>query len=110
MLQNELITLGNVSKKPLAPAFWESFFDLNVDDVVASYDSPNRLDEQGFQTALALFHNAAAHVPAYKNFLKKHGVKHTLIKTREDFRQVQVINKKNYLRSYPLHELVCNSQ
>jgi phenylacetate-CoA ligase len=55
--------------------------------------------------ALALFHEAAKRVPAYKDFLGKHHINHKKIRTFKDFQLVPPVNKKNYLRHYPLHKL-----
>lgn len=60
------------------------------------------------QKALKLFHDAAKRVPAYKDFLKKHGVKHEKIKTFKDFQDVPLTSKTNYLREYPLEALCWN--
>jgi phenylacetate-coenzyme A ligase PaaK-like adenylate-forming protein len=63
---------------------------------------------QGEKSVLANFHFAAEKVPAYKDFLKKHGVKdHEKIKTIEEFKKyVPIIDKKNYLQTYPLDKMV----
>ena len=42
-----------------------------------------------------IFHEAAKRVPAYKDFLKKHKVNPSKIKTLHDFKQVPIIDKKN---------------
>ncbi len=61
---------------------------------------------EGRKRSLALFHNAAERVPAYKDFLKKHNIKdHTKIKIWDDFQSIPVVDKKNYLRQYPLEKL-----
>ena len=57
------------------------------------------------RNALSLFHKAAERVPAYKDFLKKHGIAHRSIKTFNDFQSVPHTNKDNYLREYPLAAL-----
>lgn len=64
--------------------------------------------KQGEKNVLTTFHEAAEKVPAYKDFLKKHEIKdHTKIKTVSDFQKyVPLIDKKNYLNSYPLKDLV----
>lgn len=63
--------------------------------------------ERGEKSALALFHSMAERVPAYKDFLAKHEIDHTNIKTIEDFQsQVPLIDKDNYLRAYP-REMLC---
>ena len=66
---------------------------------------PETIEKQGFQNALALFKEAALRVPAYKDFLKKNAINPDLIKTSEDFKQLPIIDKKNYLRAYPLQYL-----
>jgi len=63
-------------------------------------------EKEGRKRALALFHDAAQRVPAYKDFLKKNGIKdHNKIVTWEDFQRVPLTSKKNYLRQYPLEKL-----
>ncbi|MBI2444219.1 MAG: phenylacetate--CoA ligase family protein [Candidatus Magasanikbacteria bacterium] len=54
---------------------------------------------------LELFHRAAEGVPAYRDFLRRHQINHAKIKSWADFQQVPIINKKNYLRHYPLPAL-----
>lgn len=62
--------------------------------------------EEGRKRSLALFHEAAKRVPAYRDFLKKNNVDPKKIKTWEDFQtHVPVMSKKNYLRQYPLEKL-----
>jgi len=55
--------------------------------------------------ALDVFHRAAIDVPAYKDFLKKNRINPAKIKTFTDFQGVPPVNKKNYLRQYPLEKL-----
>jgi len=62
-------------------------------------------ERQGFQKALSLFRKAAQRVPAYKDFLKKHGVKPALVKTKKDFAQLPLTDKPNYISRYSLQEL-----
>ncbi|HUZ93248.1 MAG TPA: phenylacetate--CoA ligase family protein, partial [Candidatus Paceibacterota bacterium] len=54
------------------------------------------------KNALTFFHRAASEVPAYKDFLKKNGVRPAKVKTLEDFIKVPPTSKKTYLRGYPL--------
>jgi phenylacetate-CoA ligase len=58
--------------------------------------------------SLNVFHRAATGVPAYKNFLKKNGIKHEKVQTWSDFQQVPFIDKKNYLSQYELKDLLWN--
>lgn len=62
-------------------------------------------EERGERAALELFHAAAERVPAYKDFLKKQGINPGSIKTIEDFKNVPVVDKQNYLRAYSLADL-----
>ena len=63
-------------------------------------------EKEGQKRALALFHDAAVRVPAYKDYLKKNGIKdHNKIVTWEDFQSVPLTSKKDYLRQYPLEKL-----
>ncbi len=61
--------------------------------------------EMGEAGALKLFHAMAERVPAYKKFLAKHHIRHDDIVTIDDFQTVPLIDKDNYLRQYPRHEL-----
>jgi len=60
--------------------------------------------KEGEKRALALFHQAAKDVPAYKSFLKKRGVKAASIRTPEDLSQLPETDKKNYISKYALEE------
>jgi phenylacetate-CoA ligase len=62
-------------------------------------------EKEGQGRALALFHEAAERVPAYKDFLEKHTIDHTEIKTWEDFQTVPLTSKKDYLKKYPIEQL-----
>ncbi|MFA6416151.1 MAG: hypothetical protein WCW56_01555 [Candidatus Paceibacterota bacterium] len=88
-----------------------------IADLSKEYNNPVKLLEKlktkpekfwigrGEEMALELFHMMAKRVPAYKNFLKKHDINPTKIKTVADFEKIPVINKDNYLREYPLADL-----
>ena len=60
--------------------------------------------------ALALFHDVAVDVPAYRAFLTKQGISHRSIQTFEDFAKLPLITKDNYLTRYPLADLCHNGQ
>lgn len=68
-------------------------------------DPPESWERRGRQMALKLFHEMSQRVPAYKDFLKKHKINPSSIKTIKDFEQLPVIDKDNYLRKYPLPKL-----
>lgn len=51
-----------------------------------------------------IFHDAAAHVPAYRAFLREHGVRIHDIQRLSDFRAVPPTDKHSYVHKYPLNE------
>lgn len=61
---------------------------------------------EGQGKALELFHEASKRVPAYKKFLKEHDIRPGSVKTFDDFTKLPTIDKDNYLRKYPLEELL----
>ena len=61
-------------------------------------------------TALALFQSVTKTVPAYQAFLKEYGIDPTSIETFEDFQNLPLLTKENYLRRYPLANLCRNGQ
>ncbi|MEK7643219.1 MAG: hypothetical protein AAB372_02120 [Patescibacteria group bacterium] len=62
----------------------------------------------GEERALKIFHRAATQIPAYKDFLKKNGVRHDRIKTIADFTHVPFTDKKNYTSKYSVSERAWN--
>jgi len=60
--------------------------------------------QMGEKRALDLFYKAAVRVPAYKDFLRKHKILYKKIRTIQDFQQVPVTDKKNYIRKYSLEK------
>lgn len=55
--------------------------------------------------ALALFHEVAATVPAYRRFLDEHGVDPAAVRTPADFAALPVITKQNYILRHPVADL-----
>lgn len=60
---------------------------------------------RGEQAALALFRDCSVRVPAYKDFLNRNHINPDKVKTIEDFQQVPLVDKKNYLTQYSLAQL-----
>jgi phenylacetate-CoA ligase len=54
---------------------------------------------------VSLFHDMAATVPAYKDFLTHHGVNPEEYQKIEDFQRLPQLTKENYLQRYPLADL-----
>lgn len=66
--------------------------------------SEDFLVKQGELSALKRFRKAATTIPAYKNFLKKNGIKPERVRTIKDFQLVPETNKKNYIERYDIAE------
>lgn len=64
--------------------------------------------QKGFNQALKTFRETARSVPAYKDFLQKRGINSSKINTRADFLLVPPVTKENYLKQYPLRDLLIN--
>jgi phenylacetate-CoA ligase len=64
------------------------------------------LEKKGQKQALKTFQAAARRVPAYQDFLKKHSINPRSVRSFEDFKKLPQITKDNYLRQYPLEDLM----
>ncbi|HEX5456525.1 MAG TPA: hypothetical protein VFW77_04125 [Candidatus Saccharimonadales bacterium] len=60
---------------------------------------------RGQNRALKLFHEMAARVPAYQDFLSKNNINPSSIRNAEDMGRVPTIDKDNYLRAYPKEQM-----
>lgn len=58
--------------------------------------------EAGARRALRVFSLASKRVPAYRDFLKHHGIKPDRIRTIGDLAHVPPTDKSNYIKAYPL--------
>jgi len=120
--QNNLDSLFKLPLHPPAPDYRgkinhaASQFNAKINNAITNFsveEARKQLTEvseeewlrRGEQRALALFQAAAEHVPAYQDFLKKQGVEPAKIKTADDFSQLPITDRENYLRAYPLEQL-----
>jgi phenylacetate-CoA ligase len=55
--------------------------------------------------AVALFHQVAGSVPAYRDFLARNGTDPAAVRTLADFQRLPLTTKENYQRRYPLPQL-----
>jgi phenylacetate-CoA ligase len=58
--------------------------------------------DTGEAAALKLFRQAAASVPAYREFLREHGIDPGQVESIDDFRRVPMMDKESYHHRYPL--------
>ncbi len=70
---------------------------------MTSQESPKPADAS--QYVLGLFHDASENVPAYRAFLREHGVAPDTVRTPDDFAQLPLVTKQNYHQIYPLAQL-----
>ncbi len=80
-------------------------FDADYYSKLLVSKEPKFWQRAGEKMALTLFKAAAFRVPAYKDFLKKNQINPVKIKTIADFSKLPIIDKKNYLQSYPIEKL-----
>ena len=80
-------------------AAWQGFLGTSLEDRLG------RHRHTGSEAPLlALFHAAAATVPAYRSFLAAHGIVARDIKTLADFQGLPLMTKQNYMHTYSLAE------
>jgi len=77
-----------------------------LDGLRAFYEAPPVAEPgDGPAAALALFHEVAERVPAYRALLAEHGIDPAGVRTVADFARLPLLTKENYLRRHPLPEL-----
>lgn len=93
--------------RPKAWNYYQDFLSWDIEKQTKELRTKPAIfwENMGAQKTLEVFHAAAERVPAYKKFLAESGVDHHTIKTIHDFQNVPPIDKKNYLKAYPLNEL-----
>ena len=84
---------------------WQRFFTTPLAEVLDPTRSPHP-----DAAVIQLFQQTAATVPAYADFLRSHGIDPATVQTLEQFQQLPLTTKDNYLRQYPLADLCRNGQ
>lgn len=62
-------------------------------------------EEDPREQVIRLFHRVAGTVPAYRAFLREHGIEPEQVRTFADFERLPLLTKENYHRRYPLPQL-----
>ncbi|MGH8581649.1 MAG: phenylacetate--CoA ligase family protein, partial [Gammaproteobacteria bacterium] len=83
----------------------QAFIDTPLERLLALDDRPAPAEH-----ALALFHDVAGTVPAYRAFLEENGVAPESIRRAEDFATLPLTSKQNYLAKHPLAALCRNGR
>src|SRR3989338_5108764 len=65
-------------------------------------------ERKGERMVLRLFHHAAQHVPAYRQFLKQHHIASKNIRTLKHFRALPSLDKNSYIKAHDLRDLLPN--
>jgi phenylacetate-CoA ligase len=84
---------------------WQSFLSTPLETILQRH-----LHSSPETNLLALFQRVAATVPAYQAWLATQGINPAKIQTWEDFQQIPLTTKDNYLRQYPLGQLCRQGQ
>ncbi len=84
---------------------WQSFLTTPLETTLQRH-----LQINPDTALLEFFQRTAATVPAYQDWLHTQDIDPTTIQTWEDFQQIPVTTKDNYLRQYSLAQLCCQGQ
>lgn len=88
------------ARKSRVRAALDTFLSTSLDAHLAEHGATDPAAK-----ALALFHETAREVPAYRAFLDEHGIEPAAIRTREDFERLPLLTKDGYLKKHPLPAL-----
>lgn len=75
---------------------------LSLKDKLIRKDS----SQEGSMEALEIFQLAVKTVPAYRDFLTRNNISPGSVKNIRDFKNLPIVTKENYLRQYPLKDLL----
>lgn len=92
--------MSNENKQQRAIGALTNFLQSPLEKLLAGYSQNNTN-----RIILDLFHDVVASVPAYKELLREHGIDPATIQSIEDFYDLPLLTKENYLRRYPLAQL-----
>lgn len=67
-------------------------------------EGENYWQRVGETRVLRLFHAMVARVPAYRDFLKKNGVRSAKVQTIADYKSLPTLSKKTYVQKYALED------
>ncbi|HVF11209.1 MAG TPA: hypothetical protein VNA16_10420, partial [Abditibacteriaceae bacterium] len=83
-----------------ASAAFQEFLSTPLDALLQQ-----RADADATTSLLTLLHTTATTVPAYRTFLSEHQIDAAAVTTFEDFQQLPLVTKDNYLLRHPLADL-----
>ncbi|MUG94884.1 phenylacetate--CoA ligase family protein [Scytonema sp. UIC 10036] len=89
-----------VEQQQRAITAFQKFLTTPLDSLLQQH-----INTDAFTAALALFHDIASNVPAYKDFLAQHAINPDEYQIAEDFQRLPELTKQNYLQRYSLANL-----
>lgn len=90
-------------QKPHQLIHWidgDSFYNNNI------FSNSKKIQQEGENNALQIFHEAAIRIPAYKDFLKRNKINPAKIKTISEFQQIPSTDLNNYIRAYDMKDKI----
>lgn len=97
--------MNTESQKQRAISAYTYFLNTSLDALIQQH-----LNTEAESVVLSLFHDVAASVPAYKNFLAEQAIDPDSIQTFVDFKTLPPIAKENYLLRHSLADLCRHGQ
>ncbi|MGL5806873.1 MAG: phenylacetate--CoA ligase family protein, partial [Xenococcaceae cyanobacterium] len=97
--------MNTESQKQRAISAYTYFLNTSLDALIQQH-----LNTEAESVVLSLFHDVAASVPAYKNFLAEQAIDPDSIQTFVDFKTLPPIVKENYLLRHSLADLCRHGQ
>jgi phenylacetate-CoA ligase len=94
-----------VEQQQRAITAFQEFLTTPLDSLLEQH-----INADASTAALALFHDVAVNVPAYKDFLAQHAIAPDEYQTVEDFQRLPELTKQNYLQRYSLTNLCRHGQ
>ncbi|KYC42142.1 phenylacetate--CoA ligase [Scytonema hofmannii PCC 7110] len=94
-----------VEQQQRAITAFQEFLTTPLDSLLQQH-----INTDASAAALALFHDVAGNVPAYKDFLAQHAIAPDEYQTAEDFQRLPELTKQNYLQRYSLANLCRHGQ
>lgn len=90
----------------------KNFYEIDLESLNSKLKTSPALywEKLGEKMTLSLFKNMSQKVPAYKLFLKKNKINPKSITKIADLEKIPYIDKKNYLKKYPLEKLCWNGE
>jgi phenylacetate-CoA ligase len=88
----------NASSQVRAISSLQTFYRTSLDEQLSGRGTAE-------ETALALFQDVAASVPAYRALLAEHSIDPASVRNLDDFKRLPILTKESYIQRFPLADL-----